>query len=144
SQAAQFFDSVAQVREEASAEADAVELPTPESLPAALPDSSATLDSSFPLGYIPLADGSGMEFPARDYKSFLNNFLKYVEQFRKNMMKDFLAGLPRPVAYGKPVESPTSPAKTPGAAPAIVPDTSEPVAVTTDQSAIFPTGEDPA
>ncbi len=107
SQANQFFDSVAQIRNEASGEAQPPEI----ELPDALLETSAKLASEFPLGFIPLSDGSGMEFPARDYKSFLSNFLKYVEQFRKNTMKDFLASLPRPTGAGKPMESPASPVK---------------------------------
>lgn len=107
SQASQFFDSVAGIREEALAEAETV-VPV-EGATSETPSLPAKSDELTPFAgslsaLIPSADGSGMEFPAKDYKSFVNNFLRYVDQFRKNLVKDFLTPALRPVALGKAAE----------------------------------------
>jgi hypothetical protein len=107
SQASQFFKSVNGIREEVLAEAETVvplEGTTPQnpSLPAGADELTPFPGSLSAL--IPAADGSGMEFPAKDYKSFVNNFLRYVDQFRKNLVKDFLTPVLRPIALGKATE----------------------------------------
>lgn len=100
-QASLFFDQVGKIRTDASTEA---ELPAPET--PELPElPKLDLLPGQPLGFITLADKSGMEFPARDYKSFVSNFLKYVERFRKNLVTDFLASVSRPAGYPKPIET---------------------------------------